>query len=117
MSESRRVSGFERLRGPARERAVREVLARWQEANLSKAAFCRQEGIASITLSRWLAQFGPSSQTGSGGPRPRFVEALLTPTPLAESFEIVLGSGTRVSVPRGFDEGDLARLLGVLSSC
>ncbi len=31
---------------------VREVLARWGASDLSKAAFCRREGIASVTLSR-----------------------------------------------------------------
>jgi predicted DNA-binding transcriptional regulator AlpA len=43
---------------------VGEVLARWRAAGTSKAAFCRAEGIASVTLSRWLAEFGGHQRPG-----------------------------------------------------
>ncbi len=104
-----------RLRGAARERAVREVLSRWAEAGSTKVEFCRREGITRVTLSRWLAEF-PSGRTEVGDARPRFVEAMLGAV-VRESYEVVLATGARVLVPQGFDEQDLARLLRVVSAC
>ena len=103
------------LRGSERERAVREVLSRWREGGGTKVAFCRREGIACVTLARWLREF-PARRGDPAGSRPRFVEAVLPLTPPAP-FEVVLATGQRVCVPHGFDEQDLARLVRALSSC
>jgi len=118
MSEGRAVSRFQGLRGEARARAVGEVLARWRVATSSKAAFCRAEGIASVTLSRWLAEFGVPPAGPDTAPT-RFVDVVLgsrgpaSPPP----FAVTLRSGVRVRIPAGFDHGDLARLLSALASC
>jgi hypothetical protein len=114
MPASDRGRQVQRLRGEARERAVREVLARWGASELSQAAFCRREGIASVTLSRWLAEFGSASRRRSGAAG--FVEALVR-VGARGGFEVLLPSGVRVQVPAGFDGDDLTRLLGVLSAC
>lgn len=115
MQTSHRGRRFQRLRGEARARAVRKVLGRWGATDLNRAAFCRREGIAPVTLTRWLAEFGGSARPVRP-PSPRFVEALVRGS-APGGIEVVLPSGTRVQVPAGFDAGDLARLLGVLSSC
>jgi hypothetical protein len=103
MKRSSRGEEFRRLRGAARERAARVILARWEGSELSKAAFCRQEGIASVTLTRWLTEFGAGAKrpTTSG---PGFVEAVWSGVADAV-LEVVLPTGVRVRVPRGFDEG------------
>jgi ribosomal protein L34E len=53
---------------------VVEVLGRWRSSDLTKAAFCRREGIASVTLNRWLAEFGETPSVPVSGPA--FVEAV-----------------------------------------
>lgn len=117
MSKGRAASRFQRLRGEARTRAVGEVLARWRAAGTSKAAFCRAEGIASVTLSRWLAEFGGHQRPG---PLPaRFVDVVLgdagtgSPAP----FHATLPGGVRLRIPAGFDTHDLTRLLLALAAC
>lgn len=116
MPTTDRTGRTQRLRGEARARAAREMLTRWSASELSKAAFCRREGIASVTLTRWLAEFGASAGRVRRQEPPRFVEALVG-GPAPGGFEILLPSGVRVQVPAGFDAGDLARIVGVLSSC
>jgi hypothetical protein len=103
----------QRLRGEARARVAHEVLARWRTSEQGKAAFCRREGIAPVTLTRWLAEFGTS---GGHARPPRFVEAIVG-GPAPGGFEVVLPGGVRIQVPAGFDAGDLARIVGVLASC
>jgi hypothetical protein len=103
---------LQRLRGEARERAAREILSRWTASDLSQAAFCRQEGIASITLTRWISEFGRQARAQS-----RFVEARVRGARPGGVLEIVLPSGVRIEVPPGFDADDLSRLVGTLSGC
>jgi transposase-like protein len=110
MQTSDRGKRVQRLRGKARERAVREVLARWDGSELSKAAFCRREGIASVSLTRWLREFG----SGSGRrrrPRSAFVEVRPAEVRRVMGFEVALPSGVTLRVPAGFDGADLSRLL------
>jgi hypothetical protein len=78
-------------------------------------AFCRREGIASVTLTRWLAEFGASAPS-SPRQAPRFVEALVRRGP-SSGFEVALPSGARIAVPAGFDADELARIVGVLRAC
>jgi len=113
MQTSDRGKRIQRLRGEARERAVREILARWDASDLSKAAFCRREGIASVTLTRWLRRFG----SGSRQPRGRrgvFVEVRPAQVTRAVGFEVALPGGVTLRVPLGFEDADLSRLLQVL---
>lgn len=115
MKRSSRGDEIRRLRGLARAEAVREVLSRWEGSALGRAAFCRRERIAPVTLSRWQREFGAGPQAAVE-PAPAFVEALWSSAGDA-SLEVTLPTGARVRVPRGFDTDDLARLIAVLSSC
>lgn len=105
-----------RLRGREREAHAREALGRFAASGLSQAAFCREEGISPVTLSRWLGEFGPAE----GRPaRAGFVEVRLDRGGAGDAFELALPAGRHLRIPAGFDAGDLERLLAVLgrSAC
>jgi len=114
MARTRSVQKFPRVRGAARAHAVGEVLGRWRSSDLTKAAFCRREGIASVTLNRWLAEFGETPSVPVSGPA--FVEAVWGEG-VDRALEVVLPTGVRIRVPQGFDAGDLALVLGALATC
>jgi len=103
------------LRGEARLEAIGEVVARWRESGRSRAAFCREVGIASVTLTRWIRQLDASRAAKAA---PVLVEVGTHERPDRDVFEVALPKGTRVRVPAGFAEADLVRLLDVvISAC
>lgn len=104
---------YGRLRGADREHAAREVLARWTASGLTRTAFCRQAGLAPVTLRRWLAEFGTPEQ----GTPPRFIEARLPAASACAAFEVEFVDGVRLRVPPGFDPADLEPLVQALRRC
>lgn len=110
------TTSIRRLRGRLREAHAREVLGRLAPSGLSKAAFCRTEGISPVTLGRWLAEFGSAARPSLGT---GFVEVRLDRGSSQPAFELELPSGRKVRVPSGFDATDLRRLLDVVegTSC
>lgn len=107
---ARRMQG---LRGEARLEALGEVVAQWRASGKSRAAFCREVGIAAVTLSRWLRKVDSNRAAEA---TPVFVEVGTHEPRNRDIFEVQLSNGTRVRVPAGFVEGDLVRLLGVLAT-
>lgn len=105
------ATSIRRLRGKAREVHARAVLRRWAAGGSSKSAFCRKEGICTVTLSRWLREFGAVSRPAADG---AFVEVRLDREPTRSGFEIEFPSGRRLRVHPGFDAVELERLLGLV---
>ena len=105
---------IQRLRGTARVDAIREVVSRWEASRSSRVSFCKAEGIATVTLGRWIREL----QTGESRrrKRPVLVEVGLHGGVSAASYEVVLPVGVTVRVPVGFREEDLIKLLGVVAS-
>ena len=102
------------LRGEARLEAIGEIVARWRESGQSRAAFCRELGVATVTLSRWIHRLDASRVATQASPV--LIEVGVPGGPERDVFELVLRGGTRVRVPAGFVAEDLARLLGVLTT-
>ncbi len=113
MSESlgKRMQG---LRGEARLTAIGEVVAQWRASGKSQTAFCREAGMAPVTLSRWLRKLEAHKQPKEQAPV--LVELGVDDAEDREGYEVMLPDGTWLRVPVDFRETDLARLLGVLSS-
>lgn len=86
------------------------------------AAFAREQN-----LSPWKLYEARRVAAGGGGRRKRrrrkngvdFVPVRIVKERAGSSaaLELVLGSGQRLLIPRGFDETTLRRVMGVLSSC
>ena len=103
-----------RLRGEEREAAIRDVISRWRESGQSQAAFCSEIGIATVTLARWLRKL--EAAKAPKWPEPVLVEVGVQDDGHEEVYDVVLANGVCVSVPAGFRESELVRLLRVLSS-
>lgn len=117
----------------SRVRAMRAVLARWQQSGLPLSRFAEREGIGRKTLSRWRLRLGVGGRRLRPG-RPKrapdrvgrvasalkFIE-LNRQRPMAAgtamSFEVELPDGTTVRVPPAFDASALRALLETLRQC
>lgn len=101
-----------RLLGAEREANARRVLARWEASGLSQVAFCRSEGITTVTLARWRREFGDESKPPESPVR--FVKVEVGGGAGSAVIEVDLASGHRLRVPPGFSAEDLERILAVL---
>lgn len=102
------------LRGDARLAAISEVVSQWRESGKSQASYCRDVGIASVTLGRWLRQV--EAAKASDVDEPVLVELGAHAIASESIFEVVLPAGVRLRVPAGFRDGDLTRLLSIISA-
>lgn len=114
------------------------VLQQWQSSGLTKAAFCRRQGVSLASFKNWLytpsyrqsvdrlLADSPRSALPPGSPPPRLVPVVIkadTPEPAAipdprlePALQVLLASGRRVAVRPGFDPDTLARLVATLET-
>ena len=116
---------------------VQQVVAEYESSGLSRMEFCRERGVALSTLGRYRSRQERQKAAGSNallavelsGRPPASVaaagsNALLAvevcgraPAPIAangSALAVVLRSGRRIEVGRGFDTGVLEQLVRVL---
>lgn len=113
-----------------RQRAGRDEWAkrvgRWQRSGLTARGFAEQAGLNAHTLTFWKWRLGREGEEGGPAPgvvraawqaRPAaFVEVVAKSAPAgdgprqlaADCFEVVLGDGLRVRVPRSSNTADVA---------
>jgi hypothetical protein len=101
-----------------REERMRELVARCGASELTQKAFAAQEGIPYTTLLYWRRRLVRSL----GASRSR--SAVLAPVRIVPeaprgrpAFDVRTPGGAVVSVPYGFDEDELRRLVRALSRC
>jgi transposase-like protein len=110
---------------------------RWRDSGLTTKEFASETGLNASTLAFWRWKLHAQGGRGDSAPRrsshqkpsatraavkrrrassPRFVEVTAAPVaaPAAAALEIVLGGGTVVRVPAGFDEATLSRVVRAL---
>lgn len=95
---------------------VEQVVAEYESSGLSRIEFCRERGVALSTLGRYRSRQQRQASAGSN--------ALLAvevcgraSTPIGatgSALAVVLRSGRRIEVGRGFDTGALEQLVRVL---
>lgn len=100
------------LRGRRRREAIAQVLSDFESSGQSATAFCESAGLSAVTLTRWQRE---QRVHVSREPGPELVEIRAAP-PRPGPFELTLPSGAVLRVPRGFDPGELERLLCALRS-
>jgi hypothetical protein len=85
---------------------IEELLEGYRVSEMTRVAYCQQEGIALSTLSRYLRQ---SSGRRQGLVRVK-LDAAMEPPP---SFVLVLRNGRWIESGWQFQDADLARLIRV----
>ena len=95
---------------------MRKLLAEQKSSGLSMARFARKCGMSPWTLYKWKRRLEEPVGERSGAEG--FVELKVVGVQRpAVAITVELAAGVRVHVPQGFEEGELRRLLEVLSSC
>lgn len=97
-----------------RSRAEADHLAAEYEASgLTREEFCLQKNLPLKTLCRYVTRY--RKQKAGGGEPQQWVEAeVASPNGCGAELAVLLASGRRIAVGRGFDAGTLRQLLAVL---
>ncbi len=93
------------------------MVERWCESGLSRAGFCRREGICYGSFLAWIAQWVEETEEA-----PEFVEVIEEASAARSraedsGLELVAPNGWRVRVGTAFESRDLARVVEVLARC
>ena len=95
---------------------VDQLVAEYESSGLSRQDFCRERGVGLSTLDRYRTRRKRQAASGSNALLPVEV-SVRTPTPAAgtgSALAVVLRSGRRIEVGRGFDTRSLEQLVRVL---
>ena len=92
----------------------RELLAKQQASDVSVSAFCRDQGVSDASFYTWRRRLEAEVRNNAKPSSAPFVAVPLTNARV--DFEVRLPSGIVVTVPRGFDEAALKRLLQTMTS-
>ena len=106
-----------------RAEEMRPVLRRWKKSGLSLLAFAKSEGLSYSKLQYWAAKLRVSKKTVEKSQSVELARVHVVPdeavaeprTP--EVLSVWLPNGVALEVPTGFDELELRRLVGILSTC
>ena len=102
----------------AEERSA--LLVALEQSGLKVSEFARERGLSAWTLYAWRRQHRENLKADRKPTRDPagFIEVRVAPKPRSIApLSIDLENGRRVSVPHGFDAGELRRLLEVLATC
>ena len=103
---------------------MQELITRWEASGLSQRAFAEQAGVAYSAFQYWRRRLQQRPRVKKRCERAAPVQLspvrIIPDAPCATSaapFEVRTAGGLTVSVPVGFDEHELVRLLGAVSTC
>jgi hypothetical protein len=99
----------------SRAAEMRGLIKRWEASGLSQRAFTEQEDVSYSAFQYWRRRLRdmPSGEAVQLDPVRIIPERVLAPS----AFEVRTSGGMTLSVPAGFDEFELRRLLDVLAGC
>ena len=110
-----------------RAEEMRDLFARWKSSGQSLMAFGKMEGVPYSRLLYWRRKLGDSVARRKASPVKPVTDAEFVPVSIVpdsnrpdarlELFEVWLPNGVSLNVAAGFDEGELRRLVCVLSAC
>ena len=118
MREKGRVQVRERRRWSSSEKLA--LVERWKRSGVSRAAFCRQEGLCYSNFLVWVAEW--TNQQASGPEFVEVVEGEQWPKAVGEgrrsgSIELLAPNGWLVRLGGAFESRDLQRVVEVLGQC
>lgn len=100
------------LRGDARRTSIEEVIRSFESSGKTRSQFCREVGIAAVTLGRWQAELKAAA------PKAPSAQLVEIGEPQHGGFDVTLQGGLSIRVPHDFNENELQRLLRALAkSC
>lgn len=92
----------------ARRRTTEEIqslLEGYQKSGVTRAEYCRQQGIASTTLHYYVHRYG--------APTARFARVKIAAAEPVPAFALVLRNGRRIESGWDFRDVELARLIRI----
>jgi hypothetical protein len=105
-------SGIKRRRHRSRTEADR-LAAEYEASGLSREEFCNQRDVALKTLARYVTRY--RRQQAENSQQQRWVAVEVTGHVASGSeLAVLVSSGRRIEVKRGFDAGTLRQLVAVL---
>jgi transposase-like protein len=110
MSEEQVVA---RRRRRSRAEAA-QLVAEYEAGGLSREDFCRKHGLALSTLARYQRRREQGQDENAGPSRWLAVELSGAHPAGASGLAVVLASGRRIEVGRGFDANTLEQLVSLL---
>lgn len=120
MRISEEADDIHRGRRSREEKAT--LVEHWCESGLSRAEFCRREGICYGSFLNWIARWMEEEEGAVQAPE--FVEVLEAipdgrtgASSGSAGIELVAPNGWRVRVGGGFESRDLERIVEVLARC
>ena len=97
---------------------IEELAAEYKGSGLGTAAFCQLKGLSRSTFARYRKRQEQTVRKATGGKHWVAVEvsgsAAIAGGERASSLAVVLASGRRIEIGRGFDADTLQRLLAVV---
>jgi len=91
------------------------LAAAYETSGLSRQEFCKRNDVTVSTLSRYVKRHGQQkAERASESERLLKVEMLPIAGPRGSELLVVLSSGRRIEVRRGFDVETLEQLIGLL---
>jgi len=87
---------------------IRELLEGYRRRSVTRAEYCRQQGITNSALDYYLRRYGRQAARLA-----RVKIAPPTAAPAATPFTIVLRNGRRIESPWDFRDADLSRLIRI----
>jgi hypothetical protein len=104
--------GIKRRRHRSRAEADR-IAAEYEASDLNREQFCEQRGLPLKTLCRYVTRY--RKQQAAGNQPQRWVEAEVAgQVGCGGELAVLLSSGRRIKVKRGFDVGTLRQLVAAL---
>jgi hypothetical protein len=102
-------------RGRYRRRAEADHLAAEYEASgLSDEEFCKQKDLSLRTLTRYVARYRKQPKGVANKPQRLVAVEVAGPSGCGGELAVLLSSGRRIEVKRGFDASTLRQLVAVL---
>jgi hypothetical protein len=95
---------------------IQQLVSEFEASGLGRTAFCQQRGLSLSTLARYRERQEQKATDTAEGKRWLAVEVSgsAAVAERASGLAVVLRSGQRIEVGRGFDAGSLQRLLAVV---
>lgn len=92
---------------------IEQLVAEFEASGLSRAVFCRDRGLSLSTLARYRRRQPQQASAEAGGAKRWLAVEVVGPTVGGDvsGLAVLLASGRRIEIGRGFDAGTLRQVV------